>query len=224
MSTRPINYSFENSHPITSKIVPTWTNYQGLTTTQKIEKIIADIFKTLLCCSIILPLFTFSIDHFIKTQTDKAPAIAIKKDIVDFTKGPSDPAKSTAGSETIATLPVAEKHSAEKTLTLPLAPSNDGNQPKEIEHNSSETSASTAIINTVRKIKLITNIYITVYGLLCIAQGIGILSKPFPAIPFSHYDIYLPGRPGVMMGATSIGFALIQQLLIQPVINKIIKV
>ena len=105
MSFTPINNSFDNSHPLTSKIAPSWTNYKGLTTTQKTGKIISDIFKTLLCCSIIVPLVTLCIDPFIKkepvAQIDKAPEDPTKTitpkqiEIVDSTKAPSDTSKST---------------------------------------------------------------------------------------------------------------------------------
>ena len=69
--------------PLTNEIIPTWANFEGLSTRQKIEKVIKDLFKTLICCSIIVPLITTSIDLFF---TKKKP-IVIKVTLSDSHSG-----------------------------------------------------------------------------------------------------------------------------------------
>ena len=56
----------KNSFPLTAATLPTWRNYQGLTTTQKVAKIFVDTFKTLLWIIPVVPFTTAIIDFFSK--------------------------------------------------------------------------------------------------------------------------------------------------------------
>jgi hypothetical protein len=66
MSSSPaINTHNDVRFPLTNKILPHF-NYEGLTTIHKIAGVIKDLFKVLICCSIIVPFVTATIDLLTK--------------------------------------------------------------------------------------------------------------------------------------------------------------
>ena len=200
MSASPINNSFENSHPLTSKIVP-WSNYKGLTTTQKIGKIISDIFKTIICCSIIVPLTTLLIDHFIK-KIDKASANN-KTEIISRTPSEEHILEVKKLEETVDSndLPVPEEKPSDpvRTETPTVVIEEKAPADKDIPHvenlteethlNSAKTSPSTAI-KTLRNIHFIWDSAMLMMGAFWIAQGIGLVGHM--DIPYSRYML-VPG-------------------------------
>ena len=102
----------------------------------------------------------------------------------------------------------AIKSSLEKRVYISPAPSHM-DLPKGMKLNSAKTSLTS---QTLRKIDLIMDISFIALGILCMAQGIGIVSKPVP-IPFSNAVFYLPGAQGVLFGAAAIGVTLMKQAI-----------
>lgn len=62
MTSSAVKLNSENRFPITSQIIPDWTNYEGLTLIQTIEKIFINSIKSLLCISLIPLAITATID------------------------------------------------------------------------------------------------------------------------------------------------------------------
>lgn len=66
---------------ITSKVTPSWlSSWEGKTILQKIEKVFVEIFRTILFCTLAIPMIAFTADMIkIAFQTKKQPEVTIKE-------------------------------------------------------------------------------------------------------------------------------------------------